>query len=297
MAIRAYILLIITTLGWAGNAIAGKLAAGHISPALLTSGRWLIALAILLPFALPQMRREWPTIRRHFWLLLVLGIVGFALFNNFFYLALNYTSAINAAIEQASMPLLVFIANFLLFGQRISPGQLVGFFTSLVGVTLVATHGNLAGILHLDIGYGDALLILAVAFYGAYTVSLRWMPKLHWLSAMTALSVGAILGGLPFTAWEAYSGSLMLPDMQGWLVLAFAAIVPSIVSQACFIKGVELIGANRGGLFINLVPIFGTFFAVTLLGEDLFAYHLIALALVLGGIALAEHKPSRAQAG
>ena len=297
MAIRAYILLIITMLGWGGNAIAGKLAAGHISPALLTSGRWLIALAILLPFALPQMRREWPTIRRHLWLLLALGVVGFALFNNFFYLALNYTSAINAAIEQASMPLLVFIANFLLFGQRVSPGQLVGFFISLVGVTLVATHGNLAGILRLDIGYGDALLILAVAFYGAYTVSLRWMPKLHWLSAMTALSVGAILGGLPFTAWEAYSGSLILPDMQGWLVLAFAAIVPSIVSQACFIRGVELIGANRGGLFINLVPLFGTFFAVTLLGEDLFAYHLIALALVLGGIALAEHKPSRAQTG
>ncbi|WP_136660934.1 DMT family transporter [Nitratireductor sp. XY-223] len=297
MAVRAYILLIITTLGWGGNAIAGKLAAGHISPALLTSGRWLIALAILLPFALPQLRREWTTIRAHFWFLMVLGIVGFALFNNFYYLALNYTSAINGAIEQASMPLLVFIANFVLFGQRVSPGQIFGFFISLVGVALVATHGDLIGILRLDIGYGDALLILSIAFYGAYTVSLRWMPKLHWLSAMTALSVGAIIGGIPFTLWEAASGSLVLPDMQGWLVLAYAAIFPSIISQACFIRGVELIGANRGGLFINLVPIFGTFFAVTLLGEDLFAYHLVALALVLGGIALAEHKPSQAQTG
>ncbi|WP_419908825.1 DMT family transporter [Hoeflea sp.] len=297
MAIRAYILLIITTLGWGGNAIAGKLAAGHISPALLTSGRWLIALAILLPFALPHMRREWPTLRAHFWLLLVLGMVGFALFNNFYYLALNYTSAINGAIEQASMPLLVFIANFVLFGQRVSPGQIIGFFISLIGVALVATNGNLVGILRLDIGYGDALLILSIAFYGAYTVSLRWMPKLHWLSAMTALSVGAIIGGLPFTAWEAYSGRMIMPDTQGWLVLAYAAIFPSIISQACFIKGVELIGANRGGLFINLVPIFGTFFAVTLLGEELFAFHIIALALVLGGIALAEHKPGQTQTG
>ena len=237
MAVRAYILLIITTLGWGGNAIAGKLAAGHISPALLTSGRWLVALAILLPFALPHLRREWTTIRAHFWFLMVLGIVGFALFNNFYYLALNYTSAINGAIEQASMPLLVFIANFVLFGQRVSPGQIFGFFISLVGVALVATHGDLVGILRLDIGYGDALLILSIAFYGAYTVSLRWMPKLHWLSAMTALSVGAIIGGIPFTLWEAASGSLVLPDMQGWLVLAYAAIFPSIISQACFYKG------------------------------------------------------------
>ncbi|MCP4317924.1 MAG: DMT family transporter [Hyphomicrobiales bacterium] len=297
MAARAYLLLIITTLGWGGNAIAGKLAAGHISPALLTSGRWIIALAAVLPFALPHLRREWQTIRTHLLFLLVMGSVGFALFNNFYYLALNHTSAINGAIEQASMPLLVFVANFLLFGQRVSPGQIIGFFISLVGVCLVATNGNLAGILRLEIGYGDALLILSVVFYGAYTVALRWMPKMHWLSSITVLAAGAIIGGLPFTILETASGYMHLPDTQGWLVLVYAAIFPSIVSQACYIRGVELIGPNRGGLFINLVPIFGTFFAVTLLGEELHIYHLTALALVLGGIALAEHKSRGAKTG
>ena len=291
MAAKAYLLLTITTLGWGGNVIAGKLAAGHISPALLTSGRWIIALALVLPFALPHLRREWHIIREHYLFLLVMGGLGFALFNNFYYLALNHTSAINAAIEQSSMPLLVFIANFLLFGQRVSPGQIAGFFISLVGVCLVATNGNLAGILRLDVGYGDALLILSISFYGAYTVALRWMPKMHWLSSITVLAVGAIITGLPFTALESTGGHLILPDTRGWLVLLFAAIVPSIVSQVCYIRGVELIGPNRGGLFINLVPIFGTFFAVTLLGEELQIYHLVALALVLGGIALAEHKP------
>lgn len=291
MAAKAYLLLTITTLCWGGNAIAGKLAAGHISPALLTSGRWIIALAILLPFAIPHLRRDWPVVRAHMLFLLAMGGVGFALFNNFYYLALNHTSAINGAIEQASMPLLVFIANFLLFGQRVSPGQIVGFFISLVGVCLVATNGNLAGILRLDVGYGDALLILSIAFYGAYTVALRWMPKMHWLSSITVLVVGAIIASLPFTILEHASAFLILPDTQGWLVLLYAAIFPSIVSQVCYIRGVELIGPNRGGLFINLVPIFGTFFAVTLLGEQLHIYHLVALALVLGGIALAEHKP------
>ena len=146
MAVKAYILLVITTLGWGGNAVAGKFAAGHISPALLTSGRWLLALLLLLPFALPHLRREWPVIRAHFLFLLVMGTVGFALFNNFYYLALNYTSAINGAIEQAAMPLLVFAANFLLFGQRVSNSQIVGFFISLTGVALVVTNGNLPGL-------------------------------------------------------------------------------------------------------------------------------------------------------
>ena len=99
---------------------------------------------------------------------------------------------------------------------------------------------------------------------------------MQWLSSITVLSVGAIIGGLPFTLLEYAGGHLNPPDMQGWLVMVFTAIVPSIISQACFIGGVELIGPNRGGLFINLVPIFGTFFAVTLLGEQLHLYHLVA---------------------
>ena len=295
MAVKAYILLVITTLGWGGNAVAGKFAAGHISPALLTSGRWLLALLLLLPFALPHLRREWPVIRAHFLFLLAMGTVGFALFNNFYYLALNHTSAINGAIQQAAMPLLVFAANFLLFGQRVSYSQIAGFFISLTGVALVVTNGNLPGLLRLDVGYGDALLILSISFYGAYTVALRWMPKLHWSSAMTALALGALIGGAPFTAFEAWSGNLIPPDTRGWLVIAFAAIFPSIISQACFIGGVALIGANRAGLFINLVPIFGTLFAVVLLGEQLRTFHLIAMGLVLGGIALAERKPGRVQ--
>lgn len=296
MAAKAYLLLTLTMLCWGGNVIAGKLAVGHISPAFLSGGRWIIALAVLLPFAWPHLRRDWPTIRANLPFLLVMGCIGFALFNNIYYLALNHTSAINAAIEQASMPLLVFAVNFLIFGQRVSPGQIVGFFVSLVGVAMVATNGNLTGILRLDVGYGDALLLLAIAFYGLFTVLLRWMPTLHWLSSISVLAVGALIGCIPFVWVESGGGHMIQPDLQGWLVLIYAAVFPSILAQVCYIRGVALIGANRGGLFINLVPIFGTFFAVTLLGEQLQVHHVIGLVLVLGGIALAERKP-RAETG
>lgn len=290
MAVRAYIYLIITTAGWGGNAVAGKLAAGHVSPALLTSLRWSLAVLILLPMALPHLRRQWPVVKAGWPILLFLGVLGFALFNNFLYVALIHTSAINAAIEQAATPLVIFIASFALFGQRVTAGQFIGFAISVIGVALVASHGDLTRLLYLDVGFGDAMLLLAVLCYGIYTVCLRWKPNLHWLSLMTALALGAFVGSLPFTLRECLSGTMQLPDTQGWLVVLYAAIFPSIVSQVLFIKGNEMIGGNRAGVFFNLVPIFGTFFAVILLGESFHLYHLTALALVLGGIAIAERR-------
>jgi drug/metabolite transporter (DMT)-like permease len=295
MAARAYLYLTITTAGWGGNAVAGKLAVGHVSPAMLTSLRWAAALMIILPFALPHLRREWAVIKAHAAILLFLGIVGFALFNNLLYLALIHTSAINAAIEQAATPLVIFIASYALFGQRATASQLLGFMISVVGVALVASHGDLTRLLDLDVGFGDAMLLLAVFCYGIYTVSLRWKPKLHWLSLMTTLGGAAFIGSVPFTIWEGFSGDLRAPDLHGWLVVLYAATIPSIICQALYIKGNELIGGNRAGLFFNLVPIFGTFLAVVLLDEAFRIYHMIALALVLGGIAMAERRRGAVQ--
>ena len=293
MAARAYLYLTITTAGWGGNAVAGKLAVDHVSPAMLTSLRWVLALLILVPFAWPHLRREWPVIRANALMLLFLGILGFALFNNFLYLGLIHTSAINGSILQAATPLVIFTASFVLLRQRTMVAQLLGFCISVVGVALVATDGEPWRLLDLDIGSGDALLLLAVLCYGLYTVALRWKPRLHWLSLMTTLAVAALIGSLPFTLWEGSTGRLIPPDVQGWLVVLYAATIASIVSQVLYILGNELIGGNRAGLFFNLVPIFGTLFAVVILGEQLHAYHLIVLALVLGGIALAERRGRR----
>ncbi len=288
MAARAYVYLTITTAGWGGNAVAGKLAVGHVSPAMLTSLRWAIALLIILPFAWPHLRREWPVIRRHAAVLIALGFLGFALFNNFLYLALIHTSAINGAILQAATPLVIFIASFLLFRLKTTIAQMTGFAISVVGVATVASHGNLSRLLDLDIAIGDAIMLLAVLCYGLYTVGLRWKPQIHWLSLMTMLALAALIGSLPFALWEAASGRLLVPDRQGWLVVLYAATVASIITQILYIRGNELIGGNRAGLFFNLVPIFGTLFAVAILGEQLHLYHLLALILVLGGIGLAE---------
>ncbi len=139
---QPYVLLVLTALFWGGNAVAGKLAVGHVSPFLLTTLRWILAMAVIYPFALPHIRRDWPVIRKRLVFLSALGAIGFTVFNNLMYTALTFTSALNVAIIQASMPLSVFIFNFLLFGLRATFLQLAGFSLTLVGVLIIAATGR-----------------------------------------------------------------------------------------------------------------------------------------------------------
>lgn len=288
MILRAYVFLTITALLWGANAVAGKLAVGHISPMLLTSARWGTALAILLAFTLPQLRRDANTIRANLPLLAGYGMFGFAFFNILLYSALEYTTAINVAIEQAGMPMVIFLANFILFRIRASWAQVAGFVLTVAGVAITASSGSLPRLIGLQLNQGDALMLLAVLFYGGYTVALRYKPVLHWQSMITVMAASAFLTSLPFSAYEAMRGTIIWPDTTGWLIAIFTAVFPSLIAQVMFIKGNEIIGSNRAGIFINLVPIFGTLMSVMILGEMLHVYHVVALVLVLGGIWLSE---------
>lgn len=297
MIVRAYFFLAITALGWGGNAVAGKLAAGHISPMLLTSFRWALAVALIGMFSIKHLRRDWAVIRGNLPILFGYGAIGFTVFNILLYSALVHTSAINVVIEQAGMPLVIFGLNFLLFRTQATLAQLVGFVLTITGVIITASNGSLEALLNLQLNRGDALMLLAVLVYAGYTVCLRWKPEMHWQSLMTTLAFMALLASIPFAIWEYQSGAVILPDVQGWGVVIYAAIIPSLVCQVLFILGNEMIGANRAGLFVNLVPIFGTLLSIIILGERLGFHHMIAIILVFGGIAIAERwKPNRQEA-
>lgn len=294
---NAYLLLLLTMLFWGGNAVAGKFAVGHISPMLLTTVRWGLAVLVLVPLATGRLRAEWTTVRPHLPYLAALGAVGFSLFNALMYSALTFTSAINVSIEQAGMPMVIFLINFVLFSMRVSWAQILGLLLSVIGIALTASHGELARLAALDVNFGDAMMMVALVLYGAYTVALRYKPAISWQSLMLVLCTSAFLTSLPFTAWEIATGRVIWPDATGWAIGVFTAIFPSVLAQAFYIRGVELIGSNRGGLFINLVPIFGTLLAILFLGEDFRLYHALAIVLVLGGIWLAEHSGRKMAAG
>src|SRR5690606_17604125 len=139
-----------------------------------------------------------------------------------------------------------------------------------------------------EFNFGDLLMLLACIVYAGYTVTLRWKPDLHWQSFIAAPACGALVSALPLFFWELSRGATIFPDAIGWAIVVYAGIFPSLLSQVLYVLGVEMIGANRAGLFINAIPVFGTILSVLLLGETIQLFHVLALLLVLGGIAVAE---------
>ena len=291
----AYLLLLITALSWAGNSIAGRFAAGSVSPEVLTMLRWTIAIVVMLPFAWPYLRNDREVLVAHWKRLAVLGACGFTIFNVLLYSSLERTTAINVVLVQAALPALVFAINYAVNGRQTVPLQIVGFAMSLAGVGLVVLgSGEGVG----SIGMGELLALAAVVLYAGYTVALDDRPQAHWLGQLFVMGCAAWIVSLPFLAWDVLSGSANWPDdMQGLSVTLYAGLFPALIAQACFIRGISMIGANRAGLMVNLVPILGTLLAVVLLGEAFRWYHAAALALAMGGIALAEWAVARKERG
>ena len=286
---RPHILLIITMLAWAGNAVAGKLAVGYVSPMMLTFGRWLIALIFVWLISWREVRHDWQTIRANLPYLMLMGMAGYTLFNVLFYSAAEYTSGINISIEQAAIPLFIFIGNLLVFRIKTTPRQLVGFAVSIIGVVLTVTGGNVLHILNAGLNFGDFLMLVAIVIYAGYSIGLKSKPALHWKSFFTVMVTAAFLTSVPFAVWEIQAGNAIYPfSMRGFLIVLYAAILPSIISQIFFLLAVGKLGANVSGLYINLVPIFGTFMAIVILGEPLRWHHAVALVLVVGGIIYAQ---------
>ncbi|MEM0898534.1 MAG: DMT family transporter [Pseudomonadota bacterium] len=281
-------LLFFTTLFWSGNAIAGKLAVEHVSPMTLTLLRWVMAFAIMVVIGGPQLKKDWQRVKPALPVLLSYGIVGFAGFNIALYSALNYTSAINVTIEQGAIPLLIFIGNFMLFRIKVTTGQMVGFSLTLAGVIVVASNGSLTNLLALQFNRGDLLMGIAGIFYAAYSIALRYKPDVHWKSLLIVMAFSALLTSIPFAIWELGTPRGIFPTTSGWIIAVYTAVFPAILCQVFYIRGVDLIGPNRAGLFINLIPILGTLLAVVILGEAFGWHHAFALVLVLGGITLAE---------
>ncbi len=293
---NAYLLLALTMLMWGGNAVASRLAVGEISPMALTSLRWVFVCAILPWLVRRELVAWWPVFRANAALIIGMGMVGFTGFNALMYLAAHSTSAINIGILQGAIPVVVLLGAFLAYRTPIGPLQALGVLVTLAGVVVVASRGDYHVLTQLAFFPGDLWMILASFFYAAYTIAIRSRPDMPGLVFFTALALVACFGSLPLLALEVATGAVVWPTQKGWLILAYVVIFPSLLSQLFFLRAVGLIGPGRAGVFVNLVPVFAAVLAVLVLGERLALYHGAALALVLGGIFIAERRGRRADA-
>lgn len=285
---NAYLLLTLTTLMWAGNAVASRAAVGEISPMALTSLRWVFVCAVMPWLMRRELVAHWPALKARWGFILAMGAMGFTAFNALMYLAAYSTSAINIGILQGSIPVFVLIGAFFVYRTPIGPLQALGVFVTLLGVAVTASRGDVAVLANVAFAAGDLWMILACVFYAGYTVAIRKRPPMPGLVFFTAIACVACVISLPLLALEVATGNVVWPTPKGWLILAFVVLGPSIASQLFFLRAVELIGPGRAGVFVNLVPVFAPLLAVAILGEPFGLYHALALALVLGGIFIAE---------
>lgn len=293
-ATTAYVMLGLAAWMWAGNSVASKWAVGEVSPQVLTTLRWGVAFVALLGVARGSLAGAMPLLTARWLYVLLMGGFGYTAFASLIYLAGTYTTATNLALFQGAIPVLVMLMNRALHGTRVSAGQAVGVAVTLAGVAVAASHGDLGSLLTLTFNAGDLMMLVACICYAGYTVGLPDRPAVPPLAFFAGMATAAFATSLPLLAAEWASGHLIWPTPLGWAIVAFVALMPTLAAQLLYMRGVAAIGPNRAGLFVNLVPIFGAFLAVLLVGEPFGPTQAIALALVIAGIACAERFRPRA---
>ncbi len=285
---NAYALLALTMFLWGGNVVASRLAVGEVSPLALVSLRWIIAASLLGVAARRGIGAGLPKLLAHWKKILWMGTFGFTGFNILFYLAAHKTEGVNIAIIQGGVPVFVLLANLAFFKIRARPLQIAGLFVTLLGVAAVATRGDLAVLRNFNVNTGDLFMVVADLFYAAYTLGLRNRPAVPGLVFFAGVALAACLTSLPPLALEIWRGDIVWPSATGWLILFYIGIFPSVIAQIFYLRGVDLIGPARAGLFVNLLPVFGALLSVAILREPFGAYHGLGLILVVGGILIAE---------
>jgi drug/metabolite transporter (DMT)-like permease len=283
------LLLVLAELFWSGNFVVGRAVHGIVPPVALAFWRWTGGLIIVLPFSLRHLRGgDLRTLLRHWPIVLALSATGIAAYNTLIYLGLQATTAINALLMQSTMPLIILLCCYLLYRDRPSRVQLVGVVLSLIGVIAIITRGSPLSLLSVPLDHGDVWVFAAVLAYAHYSALLRRRPAVHPLSLLAVtFAIGSAMIA-PFYLWEGSEGVKWRLDLAAASAIAYVALFPSVIAYFAYNRGVELIGANRAGQFMHLMPFFGSILAIALLGESFRRFHLVGAVLIFAGIALAN---------
>jgi drug/metabolite transporter (DMT)-like permease len=284
-SVSPYLLLTLTPFFWACNWIVGRGLHAEIPPMAMTFYRWAFAIVFMLPFALPQVRRQWPLICAHWRVLLLLGVLGVGSHNALAYLGLNFTTATNGVILNSFIPVMIIALSWLFLRQRLSNAQLAGVMVSLVGVLTILAQGSLEQLLAFRLNLGDVFVIFSMLLWSLYTICLRWRPPgLDMLAFLFVIACVGTTAVLPF-----YLGEAMLDRHVEWTwevvaALASVGLFSSFIAYIFWNRGVEQVGASVAGLFVHLMPVFGTILAWIFLGERLQIFHVAGIAFILTGI-------------
>ena len=289
---QAYLFLILTTLFWGGNFIVGKAASlFDIPPFTLNFYRWTFAWLILAPFTLREIMAKKNYIMENIKLILILGITSITVFNSIVYYSLNFTQVISGVLMISTIPVMIIVFCWLLKIEKTNIYQIMGVIFSLLGVVFIITKADLYILLNLDFNKGDLWMVVATFSWALYSALLRKKKlEISQLSLLQTIISAGLIFLLPAYFIElslGYKANINLPFI---LTLSYVVLFPGLASFILWIKGISIIGSNRSGIFLHLIPIFSTMMAIIIFKEKFMIYHLIGAILIITGIILSSKK-------
>ncbi len=288
----AYVLLVLTTLFWSGNFVVGKAASMFdIPPFTLNFYRWFLAGIILLPFTLKEILQKKSYILNNIGFFIILGITSITIFNSAVYYSLYYMQVISGVLMISTIPVWIIFISSILGIEKTNKFQIFGVILSLLGVLFIITKSDLNLIKNLDFNKGDLIMASGMFAWALYSALLK--KKTYEISQITLLEVVIITGLLfmvPVYILEMNIGKPLLLNKPFILTLSYVVIFPGLASFFFWIKGISIIGANRAGVFLHLMPIFGSLMAIILFDEKFMFYHLLGAIFIVAGITLSNKK-------
>ena len=288
----AYIFLILATLFWSGNFIVGKAASTfEIPPFTLNFYRWSFAWLILAPFTLKEIIQKKKYILQNIGLISILGITSITIFNSIVYYSLNFTQVISGVLMISTIPVMIIFFCWLFKIEKTNIYQILGVIFSLVGVAVIVTKADLDKLINLNFNKGDLWMVVAMFSWAMYSALLRKKKfELSQTSLLEVIISAGLILLLPAYLVEMALGFKLNINLPFILTLSYVVLFPGLASFICWIKGIEIIGSNRSGIFLHLMPIFSTLLAIVIFEEKFMNFHLFGAAFIISGIILSSKK-------
>ena len=288
----AYILLVLTTIFWSGNFIVGKAASMFsIPPFSLNFYRWFFAGLILMPFTFKEILKKRKYILDNISFFIILGITSITIFNSIVYYSLYYTQVISGVLMISTIPVWIMFISSILNIEKTNVFQIFGVILSLTGVIFIITKADIELIKNLNFNKGDLTMVVAMFSWALYSALLK--KKKYEISQITLLQVVIITGLIfliPIYFIEMSYGNLIKLEKPFYLTLTYVVLFPGLASFFFWIKGIAIIGANRAGVFLHLMPIFGAIMAMVIFEEKFMFYHFLGALFIISGITLSNKK-------
>jgi drug/metabolite transporter (DMT)-like permease len=292
----AYVFLFLTVTFWAGNFVVGKFASIYeVPPFSLNFYRWLFAWLILAPFTLPEIIKKKDYIINNYKLFIVLGVTSITIFNSIVYYSLNFTQVISGVLMISTIPVMIMFFSSIFKIEKTNIFQIIGVILSFLGVIIIITKANFEILKNLNFNKGDITMVVAMFSWALYSTLLkRQTYEISQLSLLQVVMSFGLVFLIPIYFIEYQLGFRITLDKPFYLILSYVVLLPGLASFILWIKGISMIGANRSGVFLHLMPILSAIMAMIIFNEKFMFYHMLGACFIITGILLSNRKVTNA---